>query len=298
MIPEPFEYHNPATLEEAWQVMAESGADGKILAGGHSLIPMMKLRLASPKSLIDIGRIEALRNILEVDGRIEIGALVTHHAIESSGLLKTRCPLMPETAAEIGDVQVRNKGTIGGSLAHADPAADWPAAILALQAEIEARSSRGSRWIKAADYFLDLMTTTLAADEILTSVRVPVIEPHTGQAYLKLHHPASGYAMVGVAACVTLAESGAVAKAAVGLTGVGAKAVRAVAVEEVLTGKPPTDRRLDEAAAVAAQGIELNGDLYASEEYRGHLARVYTRRALAKALERARGSAVAPQQGS
>ncbi|MGH9433819.1 MAG: FAD binding domain-containing protein, partial [Terriglobia bacterium] len=184
MIPEPFEYHNPATLEAAWRTMQETGADGKVVAGGHSLIPMMKLRLASPKHLIDISAIEELRNIREVEGRIEIGALVTHHAIESSGLLKTRCPLMPETAAEIGDVQVRNKGTIGGSLAHADPAADWPAAILALEAEIGARSSRGSRWIKAADYFVDLMTTALAADEILTAVRVPVIEPYTGQAYV------------------------------------------------------------------------------------------------------------------
>ncbi len=290
MITEPFEYHSPTTLEEAWQAMAETGADGKIVAGGHSLIPIMKLRLASPKYLIDIGRIEELRNIREEDGRIEIGALATHYQIEASDLLKRLCPLLPETASEIGDVQVRNKGTIGGSLAHADPAADWPAAILALEAEIEARSARGSRSIKAADYFLDLMTTALQPDEILTSIRVRAMPPHTGQAYLKLHHPASGYAMVGVAACVTLTESGAVAKAAVGLTGAGAKAVRAVAVEEVLSGKSPTNHKLDEAAAVAAQGLELNSDLYASAEYRGHLARVYTRRALAKAVERARGA--------
>ncbi|HUY12552.1 MAG TPA: xanthine dehydrogenase family protein subunit M [Terriglobia bacterium] len=291
MIPEAFEYHCPTTLEEAWQAMAETGEDGKIVAGGHSLIPMMKLRLASPKYLIDIGRIEELRNIREEDGGIEIGALATHHQIEASDLLKLLCPLLPETASEIGDVQVRNMGTIGGSLAHADPAADWPAAILALEAEIEARSAHGARWIKAADYFVDLMTTALEPDEILTRIRVPAVHAHTGQAYLKLHHPASGYAMVGVAVCLTLAESGVVAKLAVGLTGAGAKAVRAVAVEEVLSGKTPKDSRLNEAAAVATQGMELNGDLYASAEYRGHLARVYTRRALAKALERARGTA-------
>ena len=291
MIPEPFEYHIPTTLEEAWQAMAKTGTDGKIVAGGHSLIPMMKLRLASPKCLIDIGRIEELRNISEKDGGIEIGALATHHQIEASDLLRRLCPLLPETAAEIGDVQVRNKGTIGGSLAHADPAADWPAAILALEAEIEARSARGARWIKAVNYFVDLMTTALEPEEILTRIRVPPIQPHTGQAYLKLHHPASGYAMVGVAVCVTLAETGAVTKAVVGLTGAGATAVRAMGVEEVLSGKSPTDRKLDEAAALATQGMEVNGDLSASAEYRGHLARVYTRRALAKALERARGTA-------
>jgi aerobic carbon-monoxide dehydrogenase medium subunit len=287
MIPAPFEYHDPATLDAALRAVEEAGGDGKVLAGGHSLIPMMKLRLASPKHLIDIGAIGELRDIKEADGRIEIGALVTHHQIESSDLLKASCPLLPETAAEIGDVQVRNKGTIGGSLAHADPAADWPAAILALQAEIEARSLRGSRRIPAADYFVDLMTTALAADEILTTLRVPAIEPRTGQAYLKVRHPASGYAMVGVAACVTLSESGEVAKVTVGLTGAGAKAVRVVAVEEVLTGKSPTERRLDEAGAVAAEGIELNADLYASAEYRAHLTRVYTRRALARAVARA-----------
>jgi carbon-monoxide dehydrogenase medium subunit len=291
MIPESFEYRQPATLDEAWQALAEGGADGKILAGGHSLIPMMKLRLAAPKFLVDISRIEDLRHIVESDGQIEIGTVVTHHQIEASGLLKRLCPLLPETAAEIGDAQVRNKGTIGGSLAHADPAADWPAAILALEAEIEARSPGGARWIPVADYFVDLMTTALQPDEILTRIRVPAIEPRTGQAYVKLRHPASGYAMVGVAISLTLQESGVVEKLRVGLTGAGPKPVRALAVEKVLSGKAPTGKKLDEAAAVAAEGVELNADLFASAEYRGHLARVYTRRALAKAIERARATA-------
>jgi carbon-monoxide dehydrogenase medium subunit len=290
MIPEAFEFHRPATLEDAWQALAETGGDGKIVAGGHSLIPMMKLRLASPKFLIDISGIAELRNLREENGTLRIGALATHHQIETSELLKRLCPLLPEAAMEIGDVQVRNKGTIGGSLAHADPAADWPAAILALEAEIEARSSRGSRWIMAADYFVDLMTTALQPDEILTAVRVATIGPRTGQAYLKLHHPASGYALVGVAACVALDEAGHVAKVTLGLTGACPKAVRCLSAEDVLVGKPPTDRRLQEAAALSTQGMELSSDLYASAEYRGHLARVYTRRALAKALERARAA--------
>lgn len=289
MIPESFDYHVPKSLAEASRLVAQFAGDGKVLAGGHSLVPMMKLRLASPKHLIDIGRIAELRYIREDGGKLQIGALATHFEIESSALLKATCPLLPETAREIGDAQVRNKGTIGGSLAHADPAADWPAAILALDAEIKAVSARGERWIPAREFFVDLLTTALKSDELLTAVRVPAVPARAGDAYLKLHQPASGFAVVGVAARLTLNEKGAVAEVGVGVTGVGAKAYRATAVEDALRGKSPSFRRIEEAAAHAANGVGVNSDLFASAEYRAHLARVYTRRALERALERAGG---------
>lgn len=287
MIPESFEYHVPKTLAEASRLVAQFGGEGKVLSGGHSLVPLMKLRLATPKHVIDIGRIAELRYIREDNGSVQIGALTTHFQIESSELLRAKCPVLPETAREIGDVQVRNKGTIGGSLAHADPAGDWPAAILALDAEIKAASTRGERWIPAMQFFVDLLTTALQPDEILTAVRVAALPARGGDAYLKLHHPASGFAVVGVAARIVLDEKGAVAQVGVGVTGVAAKAYRATAVEDVLRGKSPSAKRLEEAASHAADGVEANADLYASAEYRAHLARVYTRRALEKALERA-----------
>ncbi len=289
MIPEPFEYHVPKTLAEASRLVAQFGSDGKILAGGHSLVPLMKLRLAAPKHLVDLGRIPELNYVREEDGKIRIGALTTHFQIESSDLLKAKCPLLPETAREIGDAQVRNKGTVGGSLAHADPAADWPAPVLALDAELNAVSARGERWISAKEFFVDLLKTALEPDEILTAVRVPLLAAHGGDAYAKLHQPASGFAVVGVAVRVVLEENGAIQQASVGITGVAPKAYRAAAVENVLRGKSPSAKRLGEAAAHAADGIEANTDLYASSEYRAHLACVFTRRALEKAVERAGG---------
>jgi len=288
VIPESFDYHVPKSLAEASRLVAQFGGDGKVLAGGHSLVPMMKLRLAAPKHLIDIGRIAELRYIREDGGKLQIGALATHYEIESSALLKAKCPLLPETAREIGDAQVRNKGTIGGSLAHADPAADWPAAVLALDAEIKAVSARGERWIPAREFFVEMLTTALHADELLTAVRVPALPERAGDAYLKLHQPASGFAVVGVAVRLALNEKSAVAEVGVGVTGVAAKAYRATAVEEALRGK--SSKRIEEAAVHAARGVEANSDLFASAEYRVHLARVYTRRALERALERASAS--------
>jgi aerobic carbon-monoxide dehydrogenase medium subunit len=287
VIPEPFEYHVTHSLQEASRLVAQFGTEGKILAGGHSLVPLMKFRLAAPKYLVDISRLGDLKYIREDGEKIEIGALATHYQVESSELLKAKCPLLPETAAEIGDVQVRNKGTLGGSISHADPAGDWPAAIVALDTEIKAVSARGERWIAAKDFFVELLTTALEGDEILTAVRVPVLGARTGSAYLKFRHPASGYATVGVAAVVSLEEQGHIAKASVGVTGVGPKAYRATAVEEALQGKPASAKRLGEASAHATEGIEVNSDLYASAEYRSHLATVYTRRALERAIERA-----------
>jgi carbon-monoxide dehydrogenase medium subunit len=289
MIPEPFEYHVPKTLEEAARLVAQFGDDAKVLAGGHSLVPLMKLRLACPRHLVDIARLDGLHYVSEKGGHVEIGALTTHFAIESSSLLKEKCPLLPMVAGEIGDVQVRNKGTLGGSLVHADPAADWPAAAVALDAELRAVNTAGERWIPASEFFVDLMMTSLAPGEIVTAVRFPVLPARSGDAYAKHAHPASGFAVVGVAARITLDEKGHVESARVGVTGIAPAAYRASAVEVAITGKAPTAKNLQRAASHAAEGVEANGDLYASAEFRVHLATVYTERVLAAAAKSTAG---------
>jgi carbon-monoxide dehydrogenase medium subunit len=289
MIPTPFEYLAPKSVDEALRLLGQHGEDAKLLAGGHSLIPLMKLRLATPKFLVDIGGIAALHAIQEVDGHVEIGALATHAEVAASELLKGLCPLLAETAAEIGDVQVRNRGTLGGSLAHADPAADYPAAILALEAEVCAKSASGERTIPASGFFQDTLQSALAPGEVLTRVRIAKYGAHTGSAYVKVHHPASGYAVVGVAALLALDGRRNIQRARVGVTGLGPKAFRAAAVERALEGHHAEPGILRAAAAHAAEGIEPLSDLYASAEYRAELARVHTRRALEKALSRASG---------
>ena len=289
MIPASFEYLTPKSTEEALQLLATHGDDAKLLAGGHTLIPLLKLRLAAPKYLVDLRRVPGLTQVEERDGRLEIGAMVTHATVETSELLRRACPLLPETAAEIGDVQVRNCGTIGGSLAHADPAADYPAAVLALDAEIVAQGAGGTRTIRAEQFFVDLLTTALAPGELLVAVRVAPRGPRTGSAYLKKHHPASGFAVVGAAAVVTLAENGQIADARLGVTGISAKAFRASATEQHLRGRQPDANTLRAAAEKITDGVEALEDLHASAEYRAELGRVYGRRALAKAVERARG---------
>lgn len=289
MIPAPFEYFAPKSLEEALRLIERHGDEAKLLAGGHSLLPLMKLRLARPRYVIDLGRLRNLRYIREGNGRIAIGALTTHAEVETSALLRERCPLLPETAAEIGDVQVRNRGTLGGSLAHADPAADYPAAILALEAEMVATNSSGERTIPSKDFFVDLLTTQLRPGEILTEVRVPVLAERVGTAYRKLPQPASGFAIVGVAARVALDKDGKMETVCLGVTGVAAKAYRAGAVERALRGKAPNPKLVAEAARHAAQGVELLSDIHASAEYRRDMAGVYARRALERAIARAQG---------
>ena len=284
MIPAQFEYARANTLEEALSLLAQN-EDAKILAGGHSLIPAMKLRLAMPPLLVDIARIKDLSYITDDADQIRIGAMTTHYQVESSELLKKICPLLPECASHIGDMQVRNKGTIGGSLAHSDPAGDWPAAILALDAELVAVSKGGERAIKAGDFFVDLLTTALHPDEILREIRINKPQGRTGHAYVKMPHPASGFAVVGVAANL-LFNGGSECKAArIGITGVSSKAYRAAAVESALTGANLEDGSIAGAATHATDGIDVNGDVFASDEYRRHLAAVYTRRAIAAALK-------------
>ena len=219
-------------------------------------------------------------------GQIQIGAATTHYEIESSELLKNICPLLPECAGHIGDVQVRNRGTIGGSLAHADPAGDWPAAIIALNAELVAVSKQGERVIKADDFFVDLLTTALEPGEILREIRISKAAGRS-QTYVKMHHPASGFAVVGVAANLSVNGNSKCERASIGITGVAAKAYRPAAVEASLNGATLNDETIAAAAALAADGIDANGDLFASADYRRHLAQVYTRRALEAALARA-----------
>jgi len=286
MISTQFDYVCAQTLDEALTLLAEN-EDAKILAGGHSLIPAMKLRLAMPPLLIDIGRIPDLCHIREEGNQILIGAMTSHYQIESSELLKNICPLLPECAGHIGDVQVRNKGTIGGSLAHSDPAGDWPAAAIALNAELVAASKNGERSIRVDDFFVDLMTTALRPGEILREIRINKRGGRTGQAYVKMHHPASGFAVIGVAASITLDDHGGCQDASIGITGVSAKAYRARAVESGLKGKAPDDQAIVDAAAHATEDVDVNGDLFASEDYRRHLAVVYTKRAIGLAIERA-----------
>jgi carbon-monoxide dehydrogenase medium subunit len=278
MITANFDYESPRTLGEALDLLS-SREDAKILAGGHSLLPAMKLRLAQPTLLVDIGRIGGLNYIRESGDQVRIGALTTHAEVAASPLLRQVSPLLALTASQVGDTQVRNRGTLGGSLAQAHPAADYPAAVLTLDAEIVTQSRSGERVLPIANFFTGMFSTQLRRDEILTEVRVPRT---TGEnvAYKKFHHPASGYAVVGVA--VRLKLSGAkIVSAAVGISGVSDSAYRATAVEIALRGKPTS--AIAGAAKQAARGVEVIGDVYASAPYRQHLVTVIARRALEQA---------------
>lgn len=286
MIPAQFNYHAPTTLDEALALLAANPDEAKILAGGHSLIPAMKLRLAQPGMLVDIARIKELAYIREEGGQIAIGAMTTHYQVESSALLKEICPLLPECASHIGDVQVRNKGTIGGSVAHSDPAGDWPAAIIALGAQMVVVGANGDRSIKADDFFVELLTTALGPGDILREIRIPKPSGRFGHAYQKVRHPASGFAVVGVAVALRMGSNDSCEAASVGITGVASKAYRAAAVESALQGQSLNDETIAAAASHATDGVDANSDLYASEEYRRHLAAVYTRRAIQAALAR------------
>jgi aerobic carbon-monoxide dehydrogenase medium subunit len=280
MIPVAFDYARPRSLDEALGLLATHGEDAKLLAGGHSLIPAMKLRLAQQKVLIDIGGIGDLRSINQQDGKIAIGALATHYEIESSDLLKKSCPLLPEVAGKIGDVQVRNKGTIGGSCVHADPAGDWPAAMLALDAEFEVVGRNGNRTIAAKDFFVGMLTSAIGPDEILKVIRVPTTAKSA--AYVKFAQKASGFAIAGVAAVVDKQRK----EVAVGITGVAPAAYRAASVEASLRGSDFSSEAIASAAEKAAEGVDPLSDIHASAEFRAHLACVQTKRALELAASR------------
>jgi carbon-monoxide dehydrogenase medium subunit len=275
-----------SSVEEAVSLLQQHGEEAKLLAGGHSLLPMMKLRLAAPSMLIDIGRIPGLAGV-QTNGTISLGPTTTYTAVMDSEELARLCPLLAETAAQVGDMQVRNRGTVGGSVAHADPASDMPAAMLALDATFTARGPGGERSIAAADFFQGLFMTALQPDEVLTRISIARPPQGAGMAYEKFRNPASGYAIVGVAAVAALAGDGTLSDVRVAITGAGAQPARATAVEEALRGKAPDDAVLAAAAEHATEGLQLMSDIHASEDYRAHLTRVFTRRALKRALERA-----------
>ena len=285
MIPANFDYIAAKSLDEALSLLAKHKDDAKILAGGHSLLPAMKLRLMQPKVLIDIGKIKDLSYIKEEGGQIRIGAMTTHFQIETSAVLQRVCPLLPETATHLGAMQVRNKGTIGGSVAHAAPAADWPAAVIALGAEIVAVGPKGERAIKADDFFVDMLTTALQPGELVKEIRFAAPKGKVGQAYMKVRHPASGFAVVGIAVTLT-ADGGKCSSIGVGVTGVSPKPYRAKGVEAGLKGNALDAKTFAAAAAHAADGVDTNTDLYATGDYRKHLAEIYTRRALEAAAGR------------
>jgi carbon-monoxide dehydrogenase medium subunit len=287
MIPTSFDYVAAKNLDDALSLLAKHKDDAKLLAGGHSLLPAMKLRLAQPKVLIDISRIKDLNYIREEGGQIRIGAMTTHFQIETSDLLRRACPLLPETATNLGDMQVRNKGTMGGSIAHADPAADWPAAVIALNAEMVAVGPEGERVIKSDDFFVELFTSALQPGEILREIRFTPPKGKFGQAYMKFRHPASGFAVVGVAVSLT-AEGSKCGACGVGVTGLSGKAFRAGGVERALKGASLDEKALAAAANHIVDGVDANSDLFASGEYRKHLAQVYARRALDIAASRAK----------
>jgi carbon-monoxide dehydrogenase medium subunit len=280
MIPAAFDYVAPQTVDEALSALAEHGADAKVLAGGQSLLPLMKFRLANPKLLVDLAKISALSGIRKQDDNVVIGALTTHYQIEISDLLKKSCPLLPQIARVIGDVQVRNRGTIGGSIVHADPAADWPAAMLALRAELRVRGRGGERVLSAEEFFLGPMMTAIEPTEILTEIRVPLASRRSAAAYQKMAQQASGFAIVGVAVSLKPGVAGKCEEIGIGVTGLSDKPFRAEAVEERLRGNKLTAKCIEESAAHVADGIEPLEDLHANAEFRAHLARVYTSRAI------------------
>jgi carbon-monoxide dehydrogenase medium subunit len=287
MFPASFDYYRPKNVKEAAALLKKK-KDAKLLAGGHSLLPAMKLRVSSPAAVIDIGRLKGLDGIKAGKSSLKIGALATHAAVAESKDVKKSCAVLAETAALIGDIQVRNRGTIGGSLAHADPAADYPTVMVALDAEITATSEKGSRKIPARKFFVDLFETALKASEILTEVSVPVLRKGEGAAYLKHRHPASSYAVVGVAAFLAL-KNDEINSARLVVGGATPTPVVVSAAEKALAGEKPTAKALAAAAALVADAIEDPlGDLYASGEYRKHLATVLAGRALTEAVARAK----------
>jgi carbon-monoxide dehydrogenase medium subunit len=280
VIPAPFDYEVAESVEHAVELLS-SREDAKLLAGGHSLVPLLKLRVTRPAVLIDVGRVHELRYVRDAGDMLAIGALTRHHDLVNDPLLQEHCPIVPFAAAQVGDPQVRHRGTIGGSLAHGDPASDLPAVALALDAELTLQGPDGTRTVAARDFFEGVFQTALGPADVLVEIRVPKLTDANGWSFLKFHRRAQDWATVGVAA-VTRRQNGAIEDAAIALVNMGATPLRAAAVEEALRGATPD--AVGEAAGLAAEGTEPSTDTAASAEYRRHLARVLTRRALEEAL--------------
>lgn len=288
MIPGSFEYHAPTSLSEALSMLGRFGEEAKILAGGHSLIPMMKLRFAEPAHLIDLNRIDALRGIREENGVLHIGAMTRENDLLTSALLRDKCPLLPEAVRNISDPQVRNCGTIGGDIAHGDPANDHPALMLALNATFVVAGPGGERTVPAAEFFLGTYWTALEAEEILTEIRVPVFSAHTGHGYFKLKRKQGDWATAGAAAVLRM-DGERCAEAGIGLTNVGPTALKATEAEELLAGKVVDEALIAQAAEKVMAICDPAEDLRGDTEYKTHMAGEMARRAIRAALARARG---------
>jgi len=288
MIPPSFDYHLPNSVNDAISMLKKYGSEAKILSGGMSLIPLMKLRLAEPAHLIDINRISGLDYIKESDGFLRIGALAREVDLEKSELVRSKYPLLLDTTLVIADPLVRNRATIGGNLAHGDPANDHPATMLALEAEIVVVGSQGERKIPVTSFFTDLFTTSLSSGEILTEIRIPIPPPGSGGAYFKLERKVGDFATAGVAAQLTVGKDDVCERAGIGLTNVGLTPVKARRAEEALRGKKIDGESIKRAAQLAAQESEPTADLRGSQEYKRDLVRVLAIRALDRALERSR----------
>jgi carbon-monoxide dehydrogenase medium subunit len=289
LTPRKFDYFAPKTIAEAVELLS-TREEAKVLAGGQSLIPLMKLRIASPRCLIDITKVPGLSYINKTDNDgLAIGSLTTHDKIENSDLIRKYCPILSEAASNIGDQQIRNKGTIGGSICHADPAGEFPYTILAVEAEIVAQGSNGCRVVKADEFFKDVFTTALANEEILTEIRIPSLPPRTGTAYLKLSRRAGDFAIVGVAALVTLGSQDICKRVRITLGAVGPKPLRAVDAERTLLGKAVEEKLILEAASVASHGTDPPSDIHGSADYRKAMIGEMVKRALNLAISRARG---------
>ena len=288
MIPPQFDYHAPGSLDEALGLLG-SLDDPKVMSGGQSLLPMLKLRLASPANIVDIGRIPGLDTLAEEDGFLRIGALVTETQLEQSAVVAERYPILLDTAKVIADPLVRNRATICGNIAHGDPANDHPATMLALGAQLVATGPDGPRTIDINDFFFGLFMTLLGEDEILTEIRIPAPAPASGGAYVKLERKVGDYAVAGSAVQLSLARDGTVASAGIGLTNLGIAPIRATAAEDALTGQAPGDAAIAAAAQAAADATEPIADRRGSVEYKQNMARVLTARAIRKALARAGG---------
>ena len=287
MLPSRFEYHRPVSLEEALDLLAQLGDDAKVLAGGQSLIPLLKLRLASPAHLVDVNRLTGLDGITESDGMLHIGALVRHRDLATSDVIAARYPTIAAAAPQIADPIVRNWGTIGGSLSHADPAGDLGSVMLAMGATVVMRSKKAERELPIADFLVDAFTSAVEPGELVTEIRVPTPPPRSGGTYLKLERKIGDFATVGVAVALTL-SNGSIGSAGIGLTGVGFKNIEPADAEAALAGATPGDETFAEAGRLAAQAANPVTDVRGSEAYKRHMVDVYVRRGLAKALETAR----------
>ena len=289
MIPSAFDYHAPGTLDEAVGLLERLGDEAKVLSGGQSLLPLLKLRLGDAGHLVDIGRIPGLTGIAEAGGFLRIGGATREADLERSDLIREKYPILLDTAVVIADPLVRNRATVGGNLAHGDPANDHPATMLALEAEVVARGSVGERTIPITRFFTGLFTTALAPAEILTEIRIPVPPPRSGGAYVKLERKVGDYATAATAAQVTLGGQGEIARIGIGLTNAGPTPIKATAAEEYLRGRQPDAAAIAEAARLAAEATSPSADRRGSVEYKRDMARVLTSRALARAVERAGG---------